>query len=136
MKVALKLVSNGKFVTGWDTGQLRADRDNIGAGETFELVVVEADPPVAAPPPQPQPAVYPAYPGADPRNWFMGLVADKPFSQRTLTELEPVLNANGWLLTPPNAVGDRTKIHFPGGVWTRVGFGEGYWVWLEQREVA
>jgi hypothetical protein len=64
----------------------------------------------------------------------MSLVAGKPFGQKTLLDLEPTLNAMGWLLTPPNAAGERTKVHPPGGPWTRVGFGEGRWVWMSQAD--
>lgn len=89
-------------------------------------------PPVTIPPVN-TPPMYRS--GIDnPRNWFMSLVGDKPFRQDTLTMLEPFLNQNGWMLTPPNSVGDRTKVHPPDGVWTRVGFGEGHWVWIPQSE--
>lgn len=49
MKIALRSLANGKFVTMWDTGILRADRDEIGIGEEFELVLL--DPPAPPPPP-------------------------------------------------------------------------------------
>ncbi|MEP7305931.1 MAG: DUF6531 domain-containing protein [Acidobacteriota bacterium] len=63
---------------------------------------------------------------------FLAWVAGKPFGQQTLLDLEPTLNAAGWLLTPPNAAGERTKVHLPNGPWIRVGFGEGQWVWIPQ----
>jgi hypothetical protein len=50
MKVALRLMSNGKIVSGWDTGVLTADRDSIGIGETFELITLDGPP---DPPPTP-----------------------------------------------------------------------------------
>lgn len=69
-----------------------------------------------------------------PRDRFMALVDGRPFGAETLLELEPVLAAAGWALTPPNQLGVRAKIHPPGGPWTRVGFGEGRWMWIEQGE--
>lgn len=71
-------------------------------------------------------------PGGDYKTWFDSLVAGKPVNQQTLLELEPTLNAAGVQLTPPNAAGERTKINIPGQGWTRVGFGEGKWVWNPQ----
>jgi hypothetical protein len=68
----------------------------------------------------------------DYQTWFNSLVAGKPFNQQTLLALEPTLNAAGVQLTPPNAVGDRTKINVPGVGWVRVGFGEGHPVWIPQ----
>ena len=53
MKIALQLVSNGKFVSGWDTGTLVADRDHPGVGETFNVVVIEPDAPTPPTPPTP-----------------------------------------------------------------------------------
>lgn len=67
------------------------------------------------------------------RNWFFQQVTGKPFGQQTLLELAPQLPCVGSALTPPNAVGERTKIFDPTtGAWTRVGFGEGHWVWIAQ----
>jgi hypothetical protein len=71
-------------------------------------------------------------PGGDYQAWFNSLVAGKPFNQQTLLDLEPELNRYGVKLTPPNAVGDRTKIGLPNGQWVRVGFGEGHPVWVPQ----
>jgi len=70
--------------------------------------------------------------GGDYQTWFNGLIAGKPFNQQTLLDLEPTLNQAGVQLTPPNAVGDRTKIRLPTGQWVRVGFGEGKPVWVVQ----
>jgi len=65
--------------------------------------------------------------------WFLGQVDGKPFGQQTLLDLAPLLPCVGSQLTPPNAVGERTKIWNPNTQqWTRVGFGEGQWVWLGQ----
>lgn len=79
------------------------------------------------------------------QDWFRGLVANAPFSwsadgadvaQGFLLSLEPVLNAAHVRLTPPNALGQRTKIGIPqedgSTQWVRVGFGEGQWVWVVQ----
>ncbi len=73
-----------------------------------------------------------AVPGGDYQQWFMQQIAGKPFNQQTLLDLEPTLNQAGLKLTPPNAVGDRTKIQLPDGTWVRVGFGEGHPVWIPQ----
>lgn len=74
---------------------------------------------------------------ADFRGWFLSQVAGKPFGQQTLLSLEPMLPCVGSALTPPNALGDRTKIWDPQTQhWTRVGFGEGQWVWIAQGDGA
>jgi hypothetical protein len=39
MKIALRAIANANFVTMWDTGILRADRDSIGPGEEFEVLM-------------------------------------------------------------------------------------------------
>ncbi len=149
MRVALRAAANGKIVCADNAGDnpLIANRDAVGQWEEFDVLVevngawVPFDPP-PAPPTPPVPPVIPQPPTLQPYNtwegsakdWFSQLVYGKPFGQATLLALEPVLNANGWLLTPPNAVGDRTKVLYPQGVWTRVGFGEGHWVWVEQSD--
>lgn len=108
--------------------------DGTGTSRYF-FIDQPASAPVPAPVPVPTPVPVPNPPfTGDPRTWFMALVADKPFTQQTLLDLEPFLNANGWQLTPPNSVGDRTKVHPPNGPWTRVGFGEGHWVWMPQTQ--
>ncbi len=136
MKVGIRSIMRGKFVTNWDSPALVADRDEIGPGEEFELVILDAPEPIEPPVPPviPTPPTLPPYAtwqGTD-RDWFGQCVYGKAFGQQTLLELEPTLNANGWKLTPPNANGERTKVHPPNGPWVRVGFGEGYWVWVEQ----
>lgn len=140
MKIALK-AQNGKIVSSWDTPhELIANRDAIGAGEQFELMVeqngqwVPLEFPVVPPHPDPPQPTPPSYkPGMNPEAWFRSLVVGKPFGQQTLLDLEPTLNVNGWILTTPNAAGDRTKVKPPDYPnYFRVGFGEGYWVWLEQ----
>lgn len=69
--------------------------------------------------------------------WFLQQVAGKPFGQQTLLELAPQLPCVGSALTPPNAAGERTKIWDPDSqTWTRVGFGEGVWVWIHQSPAA
>jgi len=74
-----------------------------------------------------------AIPNNDTRALFDALVKDWPFGQQTLLDLEPTLAQYGIRLTPPNAAGERTKIGDPiSGHWTRVGFGEGHWVWIVQ----
>jgi hypothetical protein len=70
---------------------------------------------------------------ADFHAWFLEHVAGKPFGQQTLLDLAPLLPCVGSQITPPNAVGERTKIWDPTTFqWTRVGFGEGQWVWIGQ----
>lgn len=70
---------------------------------------------------------------ADFHGWFLGQVAGKPFGQQTLLEIAPLLPCVGSQITPPNAVGERTKIWDPTtNQWTRVGFGEGSWMWIGQ----
>jgi hypothetical protein len=60
----------------------------------------------------------------------------EPFTQQTLVESEPMLNRFGIQIAPPNAAGERTKIGDPiSGHWTRIGFGEGYPVWIQQDDV-
>ena len=77
-----------------------------------------------------------AIPNNDTRALFDALVTGKPFGQQTLLDLEPTLAQYGIRLTPPNATGERTKIGDPiSGRWTRVGFGEGHWVWIVQGDV-
>jgi hypothetical protein len=138
-RIALR-VTGGKFISFQPDGSI-AVRDNPnspgqpGAFETIEVLLLDGGFPVL---PNPGPPVVPTPPGpvtpGAPRDRFMSLVAGKPFGQQTLLDLEPTLNAMGWLLTPPNAAGERTKVHPPGGPWTRVGFGEGQWVWKPQAE--
>ncbi len=106
-------------------------RDEHGNLIPWEMPVITPPIPPVIPQPPNLPPYQPTYVGNE-RAWFQQLVYGKPFGQQTLLELEPTLNANGWTLTPPNAAGDRTKVLYPGGPWTRVGFGEGYWVWVEQ----
>lgn len=111
-------------------------RDTVGEWERLDIdgLVLPAPPQ----PPEPQKPPHQVYPSYAPdyvgreRDWFSVLVFGKPFDQKTLNDLEPTLNAAGWLLTPPNAVGDRTKLKPPSKPWTRVGFGEKAWVWIEQ----
>lgn len=133
-------VNAWELATRWGSSVLRFD----GAGTARYLLIQEqtAAPSQPVPPPTPGPGppvvvgpvVQPVTPGLSARDQFMAWVAGQPFGQATLLKLEPTLNAAGWLLTPPNALGDRTKIHPPGGPWTRVGFGEGAWVWILQAE--
>lgn len=79
--------------------------------------------------------LYAQVPGGDFHAWFLSQVASKPFGQQTLLELAPRLPCVGSKLTPPNAEGERTKIWDPTTAhWTRVGFGEGHWVWIAQAE--
>lgn len=59
MKIALRSLTNGKFVTMWDTGILRADREEIGIGEEFELIDLDPTPP-------PPPAIWPPAAGTHP----------------------------------------------------------------------
>lgn len=145
MKIALR-AQNGLIVSSWDVPHtLIANRTTVGIGEQFELlaevngqwVPFELAPiPTPPSPPQPQPPqpISPSYhAGMNPEAWFRSIVINKPFGQQTVLDVEPVLNANGWLLTPPNAVGDRTKVKPPDYPnYFRVGFGEGHWVWLAQ----
>lgn len=139
MKVAFK-DHRGFYGTTWDGQQMAFNREAIGEGETFELVVLDVPEP-----PQPPVVTYPPYSpnyvGSE-REWFSVLVFGKPFGQQTLLDLEPTFKENGWLLTPPNANGERAKVAYQRaplfGVsavlwqWVRVGFGEGVWVWVEQ----
>lgn len=68
---------------------------------------------------------------------FLQMVAGKPFGQQTLLDIQNQLACAGSALTPPNAVGERTKIWDPVAQrWVRVGFGEGFWVWLYQDPAA
>jgi hypothetical protein len=64
--------------------------------------------------------------------WFMSLVGNRPWNQQTFNQLAPTLQRYGFHITPPNAVGDQTKIQLPNGSWVRVGFGEGHPVWIPQ----
>jgi hypothetical protein len=66
------------------------------------------------------------------QQWFMDLVGNRPWNQSTFNELAPTLQQYGFHITPPNAVGDQTKIQLPDGTWVRVGFGEGHPVWIPQ----
>ncbi len=85
--------------------------------------------------PQPiKPPVPPVDPDLTPRQQFMEWVKGKVFAQHTLENLEPTMNAAGWELTGPNALGQRTKVRPPYSHWFRVGFGEGDWVWVDQGE--
>lgn len=109
-------------------------RDSIGPYETFDNVNLEVPVEPVEPVPIPPEPNYPIKPdNMTDREWFDSLVEGKPFGQQTLLDLEPTLNWNDWQLTPPNAVGDRTKI-LPADAdnWVRVGFGEGEWVWVIQ----
>lgn len=57
MKVALR-DHRGKFGGTWDGNHLVFDRDHVGEGETFELIVLDAqDAPAATPTPAPAPPV-------------------------------------------------------------------------------
>src|SRR5437870_5529643 len=44
------------------------------------------------------------------QQWFMQLVGNRPWNQATFNELAPTLQQYGFKITPPNAVGDQTKI--------------------------
>ena len=150
-RIALR-VTGGKFLSFQPNGVIEV-RDNPnspgqpGAFETIEVLLLDGGLPVLPGPAQPvgptpvgptpvvpTPVVPVFPPGTSLREQFMTLVAGKPFGQKTLLDLEPTLNAMGWLLTPPNAAGERTKVHPPSGPWTRVGFGEGQWVWIPQAD--
>ncbi len=138
MKIALR-AQNGQIVSSWDAPHtLIANRDAVGIGEQFEVLVesngqwipFEFQPPLPIPP---QPILPPYVAGMDPHAWFLEVVAGQPFGQATLVADEPLLMANSWLLTPPNAAGDRTKVKPPDYPnYFRVGFGEGYWVWIAE----
>lgn len=119
---------DGKFLSVKDTGEVTVE-EGIGPWELFTIDVPDA--PVA--PPKPVDPPKPIDPTRTPQQQFALWVAGKPFGQQTLLDLEPTLNAAGWALTPPNANRERTKVLPPSGPWTRVGFGEGYWVWIEQK---
>jgi len=57
MKIALRNLHTGKYVSSWDAPHtLIANRDAIGPGEEFELVVLD-------PPPAPPVDVWPPPPG-------------------------------------------------------------------------
>lgn len=148
-RIALR-VTGGKFLSFQPDGTV-AIRDNPnspgepGAFETIEVLLLDGGLPVlpgAEPvtpvhpvdPPTPVDPPRPIDPPRTPQQQFALWVAGKPFGQRTLLELEPTMNAAGWLLTPPNAAGDRTKVRPPNSHWFRVGFGEKKWVWLDQGE--
>ncbi len=73
-------------------------------------------------------------PGGDYEKWFRGLVGDQPWNQQTFNSLIPQFQQHGINITPPNAVGDQTKIQLPNGQWVRVGFGEGKPVWIPQTD--
>jgi len=136
-------VTGGKFLSFQPDGTIQV-RDNPNAPgqpgpfETIEVLLLDGGfPALTNPGPVPGPTpTGPTPPGpipsGAPREQFMALVSGKSFGQQTLLDLEPTLKAMGWQLTPPNSAGERTKVHPPGGPWTRVGFGEGQWVWLPQ----
>ena len=130
MKIAIR-DHTGKYGSTWDGPNLKFDRLEVGPGETFELIDLSPVPEPPVPPSTLPP--YSTWTGTS-REWFDLMVAGKPFGQQTLLDCEPTLNTNGWQLTPPNAAGDRTKVLPPKEQWTRVGFGEGYWVWIPQGE--
>ncbi len=72
-------------------------------------------------------------PNGDTRALFNTLVGGRPFGQESLRAVAPILAQYCIALTPPNAVGDQTKIGDPViRRWVRVGFGEGQWVWVIQ----
>jgi len=72
-------------------------------------------------------------PNGDTRGLVWSVFDGKPFTQQTLTDAEPFLNAHAIQLTPPNHDGERTKIGDPlSRQWTRIGFGEGHPVWIPQ----
>jgi len=58
MKVALK-DHRGKYGGTWDGPGLVFDRDRIGEGETFELVLLDGAPVIVAPPPPGTPVTGP-----------------------------------------------------------------------------
>ena len=75
-------------------------------------------------------------PNNDTQALFLSTVGERPFGQQTLYDIMPILAQYCIALTPPNAVGERTKIGDPvSGHWTRVGFGEGHWVWVVQADL-
>lgn len=142
-RIALR-VTGGKFISFQPDGTV-AIRDNPnspgqpGAFETIEVLLLDGGVPVlggTVTPVQPvkPPEVVVPDDSLSPRDWFFALVADKPFRQQTLLDLEPILWSRGWTLTPANVEGARTKVRPPNGPWVRVGFGEGHWVWLPQAE--
>ena len=147
MKIALKAISNGKWVCAESGMPLIANRDAVGGWEQFEAFEVQDDgsiiplrlvapapvpqPPVIKPAP-PQPAPSPADPALSPRDQFMRWVAGKPFSEATLLGLKATLEAAGWALSAPNKERNETTkvlVPIPGDSknWHvfRVGFGEG-----------
>lgn len=160
MNIALRANANTRIVCADDQGNspLIANRSSVGPWEEFHLLVRDGDEwvpldlpalvasivagllPAAPIVPKPHAiAPWDTFQGSA-QEWFSQLVYGKPFGQATLLALEPTLNANGWQLTPPNAVGDRTKVGYPWSVaggptevrWVRVGFGESHWVWVVQ----
>lgn len=137
-RVAIR-VNGNRFVSFQDDGTV-VIRDNPntpgipGAFETVEVLLLDDLHGPITPPVVPPVLQMPGTQADPPEERFQQLVQGLPFGQATLLSLEPVLNAAGWALTPANAAGDRTKIHPPGGPWTRVGFGEGKWVWIPQTE--
>lgn len=127
----------------------RPASDAPGDYEKFKIVgLPEPAPQPPTPTPQP-PNPQPQPPSNDPHAFFLSCVDDygvmswpqtpegRDSAQKIVLNLfNPekdgrLLNA-GWLLTPPNQNGEQTKVLPPGSVWTRVGFGEGFWVWLPQ----
>lgn len=143
--IALRSLVNGRVASIWEQQTLTTNRTAVGIGEQFEVLynvngdwvpfqIADPTPPPPPVPPMPPPPVGPYVPGqSDPQTWFMQMVANQPFGQATLIADEPFLNANGWLLTPPNANGDRTKVRPPDYPnYFRVGFGEGHWVWITE----
>lgn len=136
------LVARANTVGAWEQFELLA-QDVHGDWQPLDLTaliravvagMLPAEPVRPPQPVQPPDVVEPPSPGLSPREQFTRWIAGKPFGQQTLLDLEPTMKASGWLLTPPNADGARTKIHPPGGPWTRVGFGEGTWQWIPQAE--
>lgn len=156
-RVSSDLTAAGHAVEWGDTGVLMVDGRpyelGTGAGlQTANLPDVQNPDPGAntdpnnpdagtpgGTPPPPAPPAPPANPGpqnGDVQGWFMSLVQGKPVTQETLLSLEPTLKQAGWIITPPNAAGERTKVGIPDGRggfdWYRVGFGEGRWMWIHQ----
>lgn len=132
MKVTGSILGPFGWISQQPDGSIQS-RPTDSAPGLYEVFAFElADAPVPAPP-SPLVSVY--HVGMDPFTWFLSVVAGKPFGQQTLLDVEPVLNASGWLITPANheVPPMRTKVKPPDYAhYFRVGFGEGHWVWLEQ----
>lgn len=124
------LFKDGTIDFPWDTDQTAAFVADDFVLQ-FEKICPEIPP---TPVPIPIPTIGKPKTSSQFKDWFFKQVENKPFGQQTLLDLEPALISVGSALTPPNAVGDRTKIQdpFAKSVWIRVGFGEGHWVWLPQ----